>query len=93
VGKPESLHAQADGLRVQVVGRRFLPEVLASLRDRPEVAGVETINGKLIITLSCAADTAPLVSLMVQGGAEVEEVSRMRASLEEAFLALMEEGQ
>ena len=93
VGRPESLHAQADGLRIQVVGRRFSPEVLASLRARPEVAGLETLNGKLIVTLVSAADTAPLVSLMVQGGVEVEEVSKVRASLEEAFLALMEEGQ
>jgi ABC-2 type transport system ATP-binding protein len=93
VGKPESLHAQADGLRVQAVGRRFSPEILATLRARPEVVSVEALNGKLIITLERAADTAPLVALMVHGGAEIEEVSRVRASLEETFLALMEEGQ
>jgi len=93
VGKPESLHAQAGSLRVQVVGRMFSEEVVTSLRARPEVVSVEALNGKLVLTLERGADTAPLVGLMVHGGVEIEEVSRMRASLEEAFLALMEEGQ
>jgi ABC-2 type transport system ATP-binding protein len=35
--------------------------------------------------------TAPLVSLIVSAGAQVEEVRRGNASLEEVFLTLMEE--
>ena len=34
---------------------------------------------------------APLVSLIVQSGGEVEEVRRGKASLEDVFLTLMEE--
>jgi hypothetical protein len=36
---------------------------------------------------------APLVSLIVQSAAEVEEVRRGKASLEDVFLTLMEEEQ
>jgi ABC-2 type transport system ATP-binding protein len=48
-------------------------------------------NHHLAIDLREEADTAPLVSLMVSAGVQVEEVRRDRASLEEVFLALVEE--
>ena len=37
------------------------------------------------------ADVAPLVSLLVQAGAAVEEVRKDKGSLEDVFLTLMEE--
>lgn len=93
VGRPEVLRSGAGGLRVQVVGRRFSTEVIASLLGRPEVAGVENADGKLVISLKGSPGIAALVSLMVEAGVEIEEVTKMRASLEEVFLALMEEGE
>jgi ABC-2 type transport system ATP-binding protein len=48
-------------------------------------------NQHLTIDLREEADTAPLVSLMVGAGVQVEEVRRGKASLEEVFLTLMEE--
>ena len=91
LGHPDELRARAGGPRVQVFGRGFGQEALALLRARPEVAAAQTRNGQLTIDLLQEAATAPLVSLLVQAGAEVEEVRRGKASLEEVFLTLMGE--
>jgi ABC-2 type transport system ATP-binding protein len=48
-------------------------------------------NQHLEIDLREEADTAPLISLLVGAGVQVEEVRRGKASLEEVFLTLMEE--
>jgi ABC-2 type transport system ATP-binding protein len=55
------------------------------------VAGAELRNQHLVIDLRSQAKVAPLVSLMVDVGVQVEEVRHDRASLEEVFLTLMEE--
>jgi ABC-2 type transport system ATP-binding protein len=91
VGHPDELRARAGGPTVEVVGRGFGDEVLGLLRRLPEVAFVESGNGHLSIHLSGEIDTAPLVRLLVESGAQVEEVRRGQASLEEAFLAIVEE--
>jgi ABC-2 type transport system ATP-binding protein len=63
------------------------------LRARPEVTALEMRNGHLVIHLGQETATAPLVSLLVGAGAEVEEVRRGKASLEEVFLTLVKEEQ
>jgi ABC-2 type transport system ATP-binding protein len=65
--------------------------VLDLLLARPEVAGAELRNEHLVIALQQETTVAPLVSLMVDAGAQVEEVRRDKASLEEVFLTLVEE--
>jgi ABC-2 type transport system ATP-binding protein len=91
IGHPDQLRARAGGPRVEIVGRGFSESALALLRARPEVAAAVVQNGHLEIDLRQETDTAPLVSLMVSAGAQVEEVRRGKASLEEVFLTLMEE--
>jgi ABC-2 type transport system ATP-binding protein len=76
---------------VEILGRGFGDEALALLRVRPEVAGATVQNSHLVIDLRQDAATAPLVSLLVGAGAEVEEVRRGKASLEDVFLTLMQE--
>lgn len=90
-GHPDELRARAGGPHVDIYGRGFHQEALALLRARPEVAALEAVNGRLVIDLREETPTAPLVSLLVGAGAEVEEVRRGKASLEEVFLTLMEE--
>jgi len=93
LGQPNELRARAGGPRVEVFGRGFTEDTLSQLRARPEVAAVQANNGQLSIDLAREAATAPLVSLLVRAGAQVEEVRRGKASLEEVFLTLMgEEG-
>jgi len=90
VDHPDDLRARAGAGHVEVVGRGFSDEVLAQLHDRPEVAWAEAQDGRLSISLAHDAPTSPLVNLLVLGGAEIEEVRRDAASLEQVFLGLTE---
>lgn len=91
VGHPDELRARTGGPRLEVVGRGFNDNALALLRARSEVAALAVHNGRLSIDLKQDIDTAPLISLLVEAGVQVEEVRRGKASLEEVFLTLMEE--
>lgn len=91
VGDPDELKRHSGAPRVEVVGSGFGDGVLTQLRARPEVSGVEIQGGRLLIHLHQDGDSAPLVSLMVAAGAQVEEVHKGKASLEEVFLTLVEE--
>jgi ABC-2 type transport system ATP-binding protein len=91
VGHPDQLRARAGGPRVEILGHGFHDSALALLRGRPEVAAVEVQNGRLAVDLRHETPAAPLVSLLVSAGVQVEEVRRGKASLEDVFLTLMEE--
>jgi ABC-2 type transport system ATP-binding protein len=91
IGNPNELRLSKGGPQVEITGRGFTEEILKSLRGRPEVAGVEQQNGRLLIKLRAEAEAAPLVSLIVQSGGEVEEVRREEGSLEDVFITLMKE--
>jgi ABC-2 type transport system ATP-binding protein len=91
LGHPDELRVRAGGPRVEVVGRGFSEEALAQLRARPEVAAAQAQDAHLVIDLRAETDTAPLITLLVRAGVQVEEVRRGKASLEEVFLTLMEE--
>src|SRR6185437_2544510 len=90
VDSPAALRSGAGKRKVEVTGSGFDESLLGELRLRPEVAGVEAHNGNLIISLSGDDPVAPLVRLLVERGCAVEEVRKGAASLEEAFMTLME---
>ena len=91
IGHPDELRARAGGPRVEISGRGFSDGALALLRGRPEVVAATAQNGHLAIDLRPDTAVSPLVSLLVGAGAEVEEVRRGKASLEDVFLTLMHE--
>jgi ABC-2 type transport system ATP-binding protein len=91
IGHPDELRARAGGPRVQILGRGLDDNVLDLLRACPEVVAAGVQNEHLAIDLREGAGVAPLVSLLVGAGVQVEEVRRGRASLEEVFLTLMDE--
>ncbi len=91
LGSPDELRFKKGGAQAEVVGRGFTDDILALLRERPEVASVEIQNGHLILGLRGESEVGPLVSLIVRHGGEVEEVRKGAASLEDVFLTLMEE--
>ena len=68
----------------------FTPEVLDQLARHPIVAGIQRNNGTITIELSNQTETAPLVNIVVNAGAQVEEVHKSKANLEDVFLSLME---
>jgi len=91
-GSPAELRAGGGSGRLDVTGRRLDDDgLLSALRARPEVSAVHLENGHLGVELSGAVDTAPLVTLIVEKGGQIEEVRRGAASLEDVFLTLMEE--
>jgi len=91
VGHPDELRARQGGPRVEIVGAGFSDATLARLREHPDVAAATAQNGHLTIDLLREAEVAPLVGLLVSAGAQIEEVRRGKASLEEVFVTLMEE--
>ncbi len=91
VGHPDELRARSGTPRVEISGRGFSPEVLDLLRVQPGVMGARARNGALILDLHPDTEAAPLISLLVGAGAEVEEVRRDKASLQDVFLTLTEE--
>ena len=91
MGSPDELRQRGAGNRAEVEGRGFSSSVIEKLRQRPEVERAEAQNGRLSLLLKDGAGMAPLVSLLVMEGAEIEEVRREKASLEDVFLTLMEE--
>jgi ABC-2 type transport system ATP-binding protein len=93
LGHPDDLRSRRSNERVTILGRGFDQHVLDVLRVRPEIVAADLQNGRLVIDLVAKANTAPLVSVLVNAGAEIEQVRRDQASLEDVFLTLMEEGQ
>ena len=90
-GHPDELRARAGGPCLEVFGRGFNDNVLNLLRTHPDVVAAEAQNEHLAIDLREGTDVAPLVSLMVSAGVQVEEVHRAKVSLEKVLLTLMEE--
>jgi len=88
LGSPDELRAKASTPQVEVVGRGFTDEALEVLRAHPQVATIQRQDGHLLVDLLKETDTADLVGLLVGAGAQIEEVHRGRASLEQAFLQL-----
>ncbi len=74
--------------RIEVVGSGFRRGLVASLRSRPGVASVEMRNDRLVIDLHDERQASDAVRQIIGAGGRVEEVRK--ASLEEAFLSLME---
>lgn len=73
-----------------VRGRGIDAEVVALLKRRPEVNSVELSLETLTVSLQPEADSAPLVSLLVESGVEVTEVFRRDPQLEEMLRTLIE---
>lgn len=87
-GTPEELKTRSGGYRVEITGRGFDTQVLSNIRNRPEITGLETSNGQLTIDLAVDIELSEIVSMLVSSGAQIEEVRRVKASLEEIFLIL-----
>jgi ABC-2 type transport system ATP-binding protein len=90
-GPLEELRSQAGGPKLEVTGHGFTTELIQKIQSLPDIESATLQNSLLTITLKRTIDTAPLVSLLVGSGIQVEEVRRGAASLEDAFLALVDE--
>jgi hypothetical protein len=76
---------------VKVIGSGFSPEILKEVGEVPQVAEVIRSEDGMTIRLNKQSETADLVHLLVSRGARIEEVHKVSASLEEAFVTMMRE--
>ena len=90
-GSPAELGSNGDRQRLEIVGQGITENILADLRSQPEVLQLKQQNGKLVLEVKQGVATAPFVQKLVAAGAEIEEVHKVKASLEDVFLKLMEE--
>jgi ABC-2 type transport system ATP-binding protein len=91
LGNPDELRLRESGNKVEIIGRGFDEKTLALLQARPEVQRAEIQNSRLMIDIRGKSKIGPLITLIVQSGAEVEDISRRGESLEDLFLTLMHE--
>ncbi|MFH1999531.1 MAG: ABC transporter ATP-binding protein [Planctomycetota bacterium] len=91
LGTPDELGRRGEGSTLVIRGSAFNDQALHSLRALPEVKRVELEDSELMIETCRDAGAAPMVRLLVDAGAEIEEVRRSKASLEEMFLKLVAE--
>ncbi len=91
VGHPDELRVRNGKTRTEIIGQGFTEGMLESLRKHSGVVSAESENGRLWVTPAGDTSMAPIIRFLVQSGADIEEVRKEKASLEEAFLTLMEE--
>jgi ABC-2 type transport system ATP-binding protein len=92
-GSPEALRARAGRSNVEIFGAGWTAAGLARVRALPQVASVTEEPNRLVVafTKNSLEEPAPVVGELVAAGAQIEAVRRGNASLEDAFLALMED--
>ncbi len=91
VGSPDELRLQKSEHTLIVVGRGFSESVLTDLRAMPDVEAVELQDHHLVVHFKRETDSGNLVQFLAAKGVMIDEVRKGKASLEEAFLALLEE--
>jgi ABC-2 type transport system ATP-binding protein len=91
IGNPDELRLRNRGYKVEIIGNGFNEKTLTLLQARPEVKHAEIQNSRLMIELNSENKIGPLVTLIVQSGAEIEDISRGGESLEDLFLTIIQE--
>jgi ABC-2 type transport system ATP-binding protein len=88
IGSPSELRRRRTGNTVRIVARGAA-DLMPSLGPERGVSAVRPDDGAWIVSLVEGASPAPIVRWLVERGADVEECSRERASLEDAFLDIV----
>jgi ABC-2 type transport system ATP-binding protein len=89
---PTSLRQIAAVPLLEVIGSGFSDDIVALMARRREVMHVDVVCDRLVIELRDGkAPASPLVNLLVDSGAEVEEVHRFRSKVESALAQILDE--
>jgi ABC-2 type transport system ATP-binding protein len=80
-------------IQAEVFGRGLDEAILVSVRKMPEVLDAALVGDHLLLDLAQEDDLSKVVTEIVRQGAQVGEVKRVKQSLEEAYVQLMEEEQ
>jgi ABC-2 type transport system ATP-binding protein len=88
---PEDLRSRGSVPRLVIEATGVTEKLLAQVRKQKPVADAVHRNGRVEIGLRHATPAAPIVAILVKGGAAVEEVRKEKATLEEAYIQLTKE--
>lgn len=91
VDTPDSIRSQSENPRYEIHTSDNTNLVADLLQTHTAVNSVAIKNSHINVLLNKGADIAPLVSLIVSQGYNLEEVKKINSSLESVFLKLMEE--
>ncbi len=90
IGTPEELRSRTSAPRLYISGT-FPPGIDGKLAANPLITHLEQQNGRLVLDLNDMKRSHEIVSQLVLAGAQIDEVRREKADLEEIFLNLVEE--
>jgi ABC-2 type transport system ATP-binding protein len=90
IGTAADIRARVGG-EITIVGTRLDDAMADAVRGMPNVDGASLTGNRLSIRLRGGSSVAPLVRELVTRGAEIEEVRRESAPLEDAFLHIVRE--
>lgn len=90
VGSPEELRSRTSEPRLYLTGK-FPLQAIAQVKASDLVKKMEQQNDRLVLDLKDIRRSHEIVTLLVNSGAEIDEVQKERADLEEVFLSLVEE--
>ena len=84
------MRSQFEGQRVDIAGDGFQTGWQNEIEKLPGVESAELREHAVVIMLLSGATVAPVVRWLVEHGANVEEVRRGHATLEDVYLELTE---
>jgi ABC-2 type transport system ATP-binding protein len=92
-GTPQTIR-KGEKRKLLVTATGIRPALVARLMNTPDVTGADVdAEGRFVLELAEGAETAPLIRTLVENGVEISEARIVAATLEETFLALVEEGE
>ena len=90
IGSPEELRSSTSAPRLYLTGK-FPQQAIEQVRANPLVKKIEVDSNSLILDLTHLGRSHEIVALLVRSEAELDEVRKEKADLEEVFLSLVEE--
>ena len=90
-GSPDELRTGRGELEIEIEGSGFSETLLDRLRTSDErIKNILRKNDGIVVVTGEHDKAASIVKFLVNGGAEIESVRKGKESLEEAFLAILE---
>lgn len=90
VDRPDRLRANHAAPCLEITGEGFSDAIQDLIRSHDGVTRLELNNGRMVIEFDRPIDSSPILSILVENGAAVQEVLKRTPSLEDVFLSLIE---
>lgn len=90
MGNPDELRREMSQNQLEIIGQNFDENILRKIRTLDSVRSFSRKNGSLLIDLQPDSGTGTLIAILVEGGAQIDEVRRNKASMEDVYLTLIE---